>query len=162
MNETRFSSPVSRWEQPRMAAALLVLGLAVGAAVAVDYRLPDDVIPDNYALKMVPYLELNNMRFDGSVDITVTAQRDTTGITLHAHADLKVTVVDVVDAATLESMSPGDQGTRTPENEFFVIGVQKKLEAGKQYIIKLTFSGPLQKDNRGFYLSSYKGPKGFE
>lgn len=55
-----------------------------------DVRLPADVVPESYNLKIVPFLWAGNSTFDGQVDIVVNVTAPVDSITLHA-ADMYVT-----------------------------------------------------------------------
>lgn len=57
---------------------------------STDVRLPRDVVPESYYLKIVPYLWAGNSTFDGQVQIVVNVTAPVDNITLHA-VDLNVT-----------------------------------------------------------------------
>lgn len=57
---------------------------------ATDVRLPTDVIPESYNLRIVPFLWTGNSTFDGQVDIIVNVTIPVDNITLHA-VDLNIT-----------------------------------------------------------------------
>lgn len=60
------------------------------AAGAADVRLPAHVVPESYALRIVPYLWAGNSTFRGQVDVVVNVTAPVDEITLHA-ADLNMT-----------------------------------------------------------------------
>lgn len=53
-------------------------------------RLPTNVVPESYNLKIVPYLWAGNYTFDGQVDIVVNVTAPTDSIILHA-VDMNMT-----------------------------------------------------------------------
>lgn len=115
---------------------------------------------------MVPFLEPGNFRFSGSVDITVTAKKDTSvnpmhPITMHAHKDLNVTSVTItdIDSQTVVEVVGTE---RVETREFLVVQLKESLTVDKKYLMSLEFEGPLRKDNYGFYLSSYAVDGGYE
>lgn len=57
---------------------------------SADVRLPANVVPDSYAVRIVPFLWAGNSTFDGQVDIVVNATAAMDNVTLHA-VDLNVT-----------------------------------------------------------------------
>jgi Peptidase M1 N-terminal domain len=59
-----------------------------GRALA-DYLLPDDVLPEAYSLRLVPYFQdaptpAQQFTVDGHVSVTVNARRTTSRIVMHA------------------------------------------------------------------------------
>ncbi|KAJ1527772.1 hypothetical protein ONE63_007727 [Megalurothrips usitatus] len=153
-----------RWGR-RCLAAVLLLALASAEAQQPggDYRLPGDIEPLHYDLKLVPYLEVGNMRYTGTVDITFNVVKDTQTIILHAHKDLAGTIkiegiVDASDQSPLAHLTPSTDA----DKQFYSVPIKGTLKAGNTYILSLSFSNKLQKDNYGFYVSSYDVPGGFE
>lgn len=59
-------------------------------ADATDVRLPTNVVPDSYRLRIIPFLWAGNSTFDGQVDIVVNVTAPVDNVTLHA-VDLNVT-----------------------------------------------------------------------
>ncbi|CAG2061693.1 unnamed protein product, partial [Timema podura] len=50
-----------------------------------DYRLPRDIVPDYYVVKLTSDLDGDTFTYDGSVDITLNVSVDTSHIILHAN-----------------------------------------------------------------------------
>lgn len=134
------------WRASRLDAAAAVLG---------GFRLPGDVTPDHYDLTIEPHLEAGGMHFTGSVDIAVLPPADTNRVTLHAHKDLKVTVTAVKDAGDASKVITVTGTSYLRRTEQLRIYLDTPLRTATKYIISLTFSGPLAKDNKGLYVSSY-------
>lgn len=135
------------WRASRLDAVAQVVG---------GYRLPGDVTPDHYDLVIEPHLEVGSMHFTGSVDIAVWAVSDTNTITLHAHKDLRVAVDAVKDAQDPSKVITVTGVSYLTRTELLKVSVESPLSTGSKYIISLTFSGPLAKDNRGLYVSTYR------
>jgi hypothetical protein len=60
-----------------------------GGRVLADYLLPDDVLPEAYSLRLVPYFQdaptpAQQFTVDGHVSVTVNARRTTSRIVMHA------------------------------------------------------------------------------
>ncbi|VVC38461.1 Hypothetical protein CINCED_3A009639 [Cinara cedri] len=130
-----------------------------------DVRLPANVIPESYDLKIVPFLwaKPGNSTFDGQVDIVVNVTAPVDGITLHA-ADLNITECLV---SRFPRMVPNEhvmaESTYITVQEiqkdlykqFFIIKFQDVQPADYQYNISLKYTGRLQDNMEGFYKSSY-------
>ena len=52
--------------------------------VAINYRLPDNVTPVHYSLKLIPYIEKGNFTFDGESSVVIRIRRATRDLSLHA------------------------------------------------------------------------------
>ena len=52
-----------------------------------DWRLPGDLVPVDYKIRLLPFLEVDNFTTDGYVEIIFNCLKDTTNITLNS-ADL--------------------------------------------------------------------------
>jgi len=55
-----------------------------------DVRLPAEVVPESYDLRIIPFLWAGNSTFDGQVDIVVNVTAPVDSVTLHA-VDLNMT-----------------------------------------------------------------------
>ena len=107
-------------------------------------RLPDLARPQNYKLTFTP--DLQNAKFEGDETITVRVLKPTSEITLNA-AD-----IDFHDV-TVTSGSSTQKATVRPEREkeMVVLAVEKPLPAGLA-TIRITYTGILNNEMRGFYL----------
>lgn len=126
------------------------------------YRLPKDVIPENYKLQIISYLgEKNNFDFDGKVWITTTCVQPTRNITLHSknldiHKD-KITIKDLSsnDSKTMKIADIEFQ----KENDFLILLLKEPLIGYHRYEIFISFHGKLDDGLAGFYRSSYYDKK---
>ena len=144
-----------------MTAVILCALLAIASTTplttatkkANDYRLPENVIPDNYNIKLKPLLstETDPDYFEGTVTIKVQVLEVTTSIILHAK-DLTIKNVTVVKEDDTEvSVIPSED----PTFEFLsIINNDGKFEVAK-YTITISYEGIHSDDMDGFYRSSY-------
>ena len=62
----------------------LLKSMRVSSKVGEDLRLPGDILPSIYAVKLLPFIEEGNFTTNGEVDIWVDCIRDTKKISLNA------------------------------------------------------------------------------
>ena len=131
----------------RSACALILLPilLLTGAATASAQRLPATVRPDQYDLRFV--VDIAHARFDGTETIRVDVQEPTSRIVLNA-ADLQFRDAVVgrgpsAQHATVTFDESAQQATLT---------VPRRIDRGRTDIA-IQFSGTLNDQLRGFYLS---------
>nr|CAD7423007.1 unnamed protein product [Timema monikensis] len=123
-----------------------------------DYRLPRDIVPYYYVVKLTSDLDGDTFTYDGSVDITLNVSVDTSQIILHAN-DLEIIntrlrkVEDeeciVITATNLDTL-----------RDFYYIQLEENLVAGEQYILSIVFQGHHREDMYGFYRSYYYNETG--
>ncbi|KAF7279863.1 hypothetical protein GWI33_006670 [Rhynchophorus ferrugineus] len=70
-----------------------------------DTKLPGDVTPNSYTLKLHPYPDHGN--FSGEISINATVQHQTKQVVLHKHPDLRINLLRVVQ------ILPSDYESRT-------------------------------------------------
>ena len=108
-------------------------------------RLPDSVVPSHYALALTP--DLKAATFEGSETIDVNLKDPTRVITLNAieitFHSVSITAAGATQAATVSLDAQKQQATLTVPN---------LIPAG-QASIAITYSGLLNNELRGFYLS---------
>ncbi|HEY1897434.1 MAG TPA: M1 family metallopeptidase [Terracidiphilus sp.] len=125
-------------------AAVATLALA-GVFAAHAQRLPETVRPEHYAIALTP--ELKSATFRGTESIDVVLKEPSAAITLNAieitFKSVKVTSGGREQTATVALDNDKQQATLT---------VPDKLPAGKA-TIAIEFSGILNNELRGFYLS---------
>ena len=129
----------------RSLCCCLFAAFTIVAFTASAQRLPENVRPQRYSLKLTP--DLKAATFTGSEVIDVTIAGPTRSITLNAH-DLTFQSVKIETA--------GNQQTATvsldKEKEQATFTVPSQLPAGKARI-SVEFTGILNGELRGFYLS---------
>lgn len=113
------------------------------------YRLPNDTLPIHYDL----ILETDLYDFNGSVIITIVAQRSTNRITLHSQ-NLEIVSLELVDE---NSDKIEITEIEFDENRLFLlINLAENLVVEQTYYLNISqFTGRLAQDNDGFYLALY-------
>lgn len=123
----------------------------------VNVRLPRNVNPIKYDVKLIPFIFEGNFTFHGEVRIIIEALEDTNNITLHA-ADLGFISSEV--SALNGSLAVGKIEVigyaNDSEREFYIINLKEQLKKGEQYVVLMKYTGVLNDDLHGFYRSSYK------
>ena len=129
---------------------LLAIALIVATPAAAQ-RLPGTVIPDHYTLWFEP--DLAKETFRGRESIRVTLTEPTTSITLHAaeitFGEVTITSGGRTQTATVTTDAKGETAT---------LSVPERLGEG-QATIQITYSGILNDQLRGFYISKANGRK---
>lgn len=121
-------------------------------------RLPDDVVPVHYNIKLIPYIEEGNFTFDGESTIVVKILRKTRTLSLHAQ-DLTID-----EAAT--TLINSDGNSYTPTNHIYdnvtsILALTFDNELPPEiYHLNMKFVGVLAEDLHGFYRSSYTNEEG--
>ncbi|XP_077977906.1 aminopeptidase N-like [Glandiceps talaboti] len=124
-------------------------------------RLPDNLKPTNYRIKITPYMDEDDddkrFFFDGEVGITINCEKSTNVITLHAlKLNIDEDTVRVNEIDTNEDM--GVKGISTDEEyDFFIVQTKKKLQSGKQYYVCMNYSGIVNNsDSMALYIGTYQ------
>lgn len=127
---------------------------ATPVAEALDLRLPTNVKPEKYYLKITPYLYEGNFTFDGVVSVLLSAMNVTKEITFHG---VELTIHDVKfyekEGGKLIEVV---KRIEDPPRHFQVLSLGSALEIGKQYVMNISFTGLLNDNLNGFYRSSYE------
>lgn len=147
----------------RFLKVVVIVGLIFTGACAlslskndssINYRLPDNVLPVHYNIKLIPYIEEDNFTFDGEISVRIKIRDATRDLSLHAH-DLTID-----DTAT--SLVNGDGAVRTPmvhdydnTTQILTLNFDDELPPG-HYILNMKFIGVLNDDLEGFFRTSYK------
>lgn len=115
-------------------------------------RLPDFICPEHYDLKITVDPDAGN--FSGEESVRIDFKKETDAITLHAR-DLAVSNASLNGQALSVSMNP--------ETQTVLLGLERPAALGKAPL-KLFFSGVLNDQMRGLYLSKakHKGASGTE
>lgn len=114
------------------------------------FRLPNDVKPISYGLKMVPNLS-GDFTFFGEVDIELKIENPTSTIILHNN-QLDISLVEVFQKArkivSSYVISPADQ--------IMTIQIKEELLPDSNARVYVKFNGFLNDNMLGFYRSRYK------
>ena len=132
---------------------------AAPTPVQTDLRLPGTIVPYHYNLRLRPDIYTGNtstFRFDGRVEMFFRVSNATDLIVLLARnltvdtSSIKVTSTDVVGSIGVVDVM------YDTESEFLNISLVRSLDVGRQYVVSLSFTGPITDGLKGLYYSSYK------
>jgi aminopeptidase N len=125
----------------RSAAVLAVLF----ALPLFAQRLPEIVVPSNYALRLVP--DLATEKFSGEETICVTVKKPTTSVTLNA-AEIDFDLVSITSGTDTQKATVAIDA----EHETATFVVARPLAAGPASIA-IRYRGTINDKLRGFYIS---------
>ena len=112
-------------------------------------RLPDDVVPESYAISLAP--DLARMTFAGAVSITVDVRRPTKALVLNA-LDLSIA------RASLDGGAPAkvqlDPGAQTASFDF-----GRTIDPGR-HTLAIAYSGRIYTSSAGLFTLDYATPSG--
>jgi puromycin-sensitive aminopeptidase len=118
------------------------------------YKLPTNVRPSRYEIKLTP--DLQNFTFVGEESIDIAVREATNEILLNA---VELEVQSAVAKKDGTSTEYDAQVTMEEANERVVLRFSHNLEPGK-WTLQLNFTGILNDKLNGFYRSSYKDSQG--
>lgn len=124
------------------------------SALVKDVRLPTDIRPERYYLKLTPYIYEGNFTFDGECSVIVSATNDTNKVTFHG-VELtfhKITMFALSDGKPVTII----QRTEDLPRQFHILILGETLKKGQQYVLNITYTGILNDNLHGFYRSSYE------
>ncbi|KAF5299274.1 hypothetical protein FQA39_LY02447 [Lamprigera yunnana] len=143
---------------------LLTCALFNAAALenAASYRLPQNIRPNRYHLKITPHFPEET--FEGSVSIEIDVLEDSTSITLHS-SELNLPSKDeiiVKEADTNKELNIIFAGpVESKDHEFFKIELSQTLFKGQKYIITFPrYDASFSILNRGLYHGTYTDTHG--
>jgi aminopeptidase N len=129
---------------------VLIAGL-LACSAAMAQRLPGSANPEHYALTV--NMNFSNNTYDGDERIDLALTKPTNTITLNAveidFHEVTVTAAGQTQAAKISS---------DEKNETATFAVDKQLPAGSA-TVHIKFTGHLNDQLRGFYLSTYQDKK---
>ena len=142
-------SSVNVEEMTRALKTLAILLVLTTPAAA--QRLPGTVVPEHYTLSFEP--DLAKETFRGRESIRVTLTEPSTTITLHA-AEITFGEVTITSGGRTQIAKV----TTDAKNETATFTVPERLGEG-QATIQISYSGVLNDQLRGFYISKANGRK---
>lgn len=117
-------------------------------------RLPQNVLPVNYALQFKP--DLTNFTFAGSEDISVQVKNPTKEIRINS-AEIDITSVQF--SSSQQTVTENIGVAYNVEDELVTLTFPEELQVGDANL-KIAFNGILNDKMKGFYRSKYKTPDG--
>jgi puromycin-sensitive aminopeptidase len=123
-------------------------------ASEADYRLPRTVVPSHYDIMLEP--DLDEARFEGTVDIDVSVAEETSQVVLNA-IELEIHSASISQSGVEQSAVI----TLDEEAQRATFTVESALQPGPAHV-SVAFTGILNDDLRGFYRSVYTDASGVE
>ena len=117
-------------------------------------RLPGNVKPSHYDLKLVP--DLSKFTFDGEVIIQLSVVEATRRIVLNA-AELTLKEASLTRGSQVLT---DIKITSNEEAETATLELSEEIAAGGDVLLKIVYTGILNDKLNGFYRSKYKGEDG--
>ncbi|XP_046442871.1 aminopeptidase N-like [Daphnia pulex] len=120
------------------------------------YRLPGDLLPSVYTLRLLPFIEEGNFTTDGHVTIFVDCVNDTKNIVLNSiDIDIHKATITVLDLDTNSPLAIVGLEDLQSTLQKIVIKTADSLKSGNRYKISMGFTSILNDKLIGFYRSSY-------
>ncbi|GBP46436.1 Membrane alanyl aminopeptidase [Eumeta japonica] len=147
---------------PHSATIILVLGFIASGSSEGDtnYRLNSLVTPTAYTIVVTPYFDTGDVlafTFDGEVSIKLQTQfENVTRIKLHSKdlnfTENSITIRSGQVSVLLDSTNPLEFDDKY---SFAYINLNAPLQVSTEYILNISYRGPIRDDLQGFYRSSY-------
>lgn len=115
-------------------------------------KLPRTSIPSRYELTITSKVNSGQTKFDGVVKIFIKMTENANAITMNSKG-LKIDSVKLTDSGLIEL---DNSVTFEVENDFIIINSDsRELVKDELLTIEIAYTGELQVNMLGFYLSSY-------
>uniref|UniRef100_A0A1A9WJU5 Aminopeptidase N n=1 Tax=Glossina brevipalpis TaxID=37001 RepID=A0A1A9WJU5_9MUSC len=141
----------------------ILICLATSAELNIEhsynhYRLPTSIQPNHYNLKIITFFDNPpNLTFSGEVAIRFTVLADTNNLTLHSqNLIIDQTHIQLKTLDDNRLYFCGQYVDIVPEHNYYIINQCRRLLAGEEAEIKISFRGTLNDQLNGYYRSSYK------
>ncbi|XP_055853626.1 membrane alanyl aminopeptidase-like [Episyrphus balteatus] len=126
---------------------------------AVDYRIPDKILPWNYNIVLRPYLQKSDgakqFTFDGEVYITInTTETNLNTIVMHSKR-LTITIRELYETATPATKITISKVEPDDVTDKYTLTLGQALKAKTMYTLHFVYTGLMEDDMHGFYKSSY-------
>ncbi|KAH0552187.1 hypothetical protein KQX54_006650, partial [Cotesia glomerata] len=116
-----------------------------------EYRLPQNIVPKKYTIKLTPFIEPGNFTFKGYVEIIAYIVNSTNKVVLHIDDINYETVALSVDDKQIKVNSTAED----KKYHFMNITTNEQMIKGSQLKITIEYTGNLNAEMSGFYRSSY-------
>lgn len=117
-----------------------------------DYRLPGNSRPLHYDLWL--RIDIDQMRYNGSVQIQIELLEDTSSITLN-YKDIEIDVDNVILVVSSGQMFRPIRSTTDDDTEMITFSFDYRMIRGGTYEIAMDFHSSIRTDLKGLYRSSY-------
>lgn len=126
----------------------------------IDYRLPENVVPVHYDVKLIPHIEEGNLTFDGESSTIVEIRQ-------RATRELKLHILDLtIDKTATTLIGSNDSYTPTSHKYDSVTQILTLIFDNELlpdvYTLRMKFAGVLNDIPYGFYVTSYINEEGRE
>ena len=135
--------------------------MLIKAATDINYRLPQNLKPYLYEIKIQPFIgnqeQYGSMsfKFIGEISMHFTCQIPTNKIVFHSkNLDLKNYNLYSLDTAENESISILDIDFDSIR-EFAIISIDQDCKFNSTYLLNINYTGDISENLTGFYRSSY-------
>jgi len=122
----------------------------------MKYRLPANVMPIHYNIKLTSYFE-ENSSFDGESNIIIKIRHTTRNISLHS-LELNINKA-VIILSNKSAIYKAVEHNYDDETHILVLTFRNELEPGF-YSLNMEFQGILSHNMNGFFRTSYENEKG--
>ncbi|XP_037950575.1 aminopeptidase N [Teleopsis dalmanni] len=135
--------------------------LSASQALISDVRLPKDVIPENYELRLYP--NIDDCTFEGNMKMNIFWKEDSKKISFHAHYDLQIFNITIKKLNESQMVDKNLDILRTDQSRktsIFVIYLKEVMKKGTKCLIELNFNGQIYFETEGLFKSSYVEAEG--
>lgn len=120
------------------------------------YRLPDNVVPNTYYIRLTPFIASNNFTFDGVVRIIANVTKKTSNIVLHVD-NFKIHNVSVSSHSKKNGLTKLGVKNTTEQVKYNFLNIEMDLpiEVDTNITITITYTGKINEDIKGLFRNSY-------
>lgn len=124
-----------------------------------NYRLNTTIVPSAYSLLITPYFDTGDNRaftFDGVVSITFVPGSNSDIVLLHSQ-DLNFTAANISLTNGQNTVALREESPLTIDDvyNFAAIHLENEISAGVEYVLTISYEGPIRTDLNGFYRNYY-------
>lgn len=137
------------------------IGQKVTQVDDIDYRLPTDIKPVSYKIKLTPNIVVDNFTFTGDIEIEFFVEKKTKNVTFHIdEITINNKTIRIVDKKNKDVDLNFTKTSEDTVRQFYTIEMEEELKAEGTYVLSMPYEGILNNQLFGFYRSSYKNDKG--
>jgi len=129
--------------------------------IETEYRLPNNILPIHYKIKLTPYLEEGNFTFYGESNIKIDFRVASQNITLHSkELEINETATTLVTYDGTTFFKP-TKHIYNDETNTLTLNFKKYALPYTYYILNMKFAGNLSEEtNEGFMKVPYTDREG--
>lgn len=122
----------------------------------INFRLPNNTIPEHYIISLRTWIHEGNFTFTGIVTIDVRPTEPTDFITVHQEGF----AIGDIQLSSEDGLIPIEPFEYNATLDFLTIPTSVNLNPRQRYSLRIEYSGTLRDDDLGFYRSSYVNDAG--